>query len=270
MRLGVSSYTYVWSIGVPGFPQPAKPLTAMQLVDRARQAGVHVLQVADNLPLDRLSPKELDELRDHAREKEVDLEVGTWGIQPEQLRTYLQIAQRLSSPLVRTVIDTELQATRDEIVSAIKPVLPEFAQAGVTLAIENHDLLRAAHLAQIVAQCDSQFVGVCLDTANSLGCGEDLFTVLGLLAPYVVNVHYKDFVAHRLPHKKGFTIEGCPAGDGLVNFLGLMSALEKRDYDGNVMIELWPPPEATLEQSIEKEIMWANLSVDFLRQFILA
>lgn len=27
MRLGLSSYTYVWAIGVPGHPQPAQQLT---------------------------------------------------------------------------------------------------------------------------------------------------------------------------------------------------------------------------------------------------
>jgi sugar phosphate isomerase/epimerase len=270
MRLGISSYTYVWSVGVPGFPQPARPLTAMQLVERSAELGVYVLQIADNLPLDRLTMKELDELLRVAREREVDLEVGTWGVEPAQLKTYLGVAQRLGSPIVRTIIDAkDWPKGRNETVAAIKSALPDFSEAGVTLAIENHDRIPAADLAEILKQCESQFVGVCLDTANSIGCGEDLHTVLRLLAPWVVNVHYKDFVGRRLPHNKGFVIEGCPAGDGLVSLSTLVRGLGERSENASVIVELWPPPEATIEESMAKEEAWARQSVDYLRQFII-
>jgi sugar phosphate isomerase/epimerase len=243
-------------------------MTAIKLVDKAREMGIYVVQIADNLPLDRLTERELDNLRDYAREREVDLEVGTWGIKPDQLKTYLEIAKRLSSPIVRTVVAAaEGPLASDEAVSAIKSVLPEFASARVTLAIENHDLVPAAELAKILKRCESEYVRICLDTANSLGCGEDLHTVLRSLAPYVANVHYKDFVARRLPHNKGFIIEGCPAGSGLVDLLALMRCVKERSP--NVIVELWPPPEATIEQSMAKEETWARESVDYLRQFIL-
>jgi sugar phosphate isomerase/epimerase len=271
MRLGISSYTYVWSIGVPGFPQPARPLTAIELVDRADEMGVYVVQIADNLPLDRLTARELDTLRNYARERGVGLEVGTWGIKPEQLLTYLEIAKRLQSPIVRTVIGSEGGGPGlDHHVLAIKSVLPEYEQTGVVLAIENHDELYTDDLAWIVEQCDSPSVGICFDTANSLGLGEDLRTVLSSLGPSVQNIHFKDYVAHRLPHKKGFIIEGCPAGKGLVNILDLMRHLGESSVRASIIVELWPPPEATIEESIAKEEAWARESVQYLRQYIVA
>src|SRR5947199_328883 len=131
MRLGISSYTYVWAARVPGYPAPGKPLTAAGLhtyvwaarvpgypapgkpltaaglLEKAAELGVDVVQIADNLPLDRLSSAEIDELASQARDRKLRLEVGTCGIEPGHLRTYLNLAASLHSPLVRVVIDTD-------------------------------------------------------------------------------------------------------------------------------------------------------------------
>ena len=47
---------------------------------------------------------------------------------------------------------------------------------------------RAKSLAEIIERAGGEGVGICLDTANSLGCGEDVFTVLRTLAPWIVKV----------------------------------------------------------------------------------
>src|SRR5262245_46995842 len=113
MRLGISSYTFVWAVGVAGYPQPARPLTVDGLLDKAADLGVKVVQIADNLPLHRLSQGELDRLAERAAEQGVALEVGTAGLMPDQLRQYLAVAVRLHSPFLRVVIDSdELQPSR--------------------------------------------------------------------------------------------------------------------------------------------------------------
>ena len=269
MRLGISSYTFVWAVGVPGYPQPPQPLTAEGLIAKAVELGVRVVQIADNLPLERLTEPELDRLANLASERGIALEIGTCGIASANLRTFLQLAQRLKSPLVRTLIDTETsQPSADEAVAALRTVLPAFAENDVTLAIENHDRFPAATLAGIIERCDSRHVGICLDTANALGCGEDIHTVLRALGPYVVNVHIKDFRVQRLPHKKGFVVEGCPAGQGLLDIQRLLADLRELGRDPSMILELWPPPEATLEASIVKEDAWTRESIDYLRQYV--
>src|SRR5262245_10741471 len=226
MRLGISSYTYVWSVGVPGFPQPRHPLTAEGLLAKATELGARVVQLADNLPLDRLSTAELQRLSSQAAEREISLEVGMCGIEPVQLRRYLDLAVRLRSPIVLVVIDTaEVHPAPDEVVMTLRKILPEFARAGVSLAIENHDRFKSATLNEIIERCGGRRIGICLDTANSLGCGEDLQTVLRTLGPHVVNLHLKDFRAVRLAHQKGFVVEGCPAGKGLVDVPHLLTEL---------------------------------------------
>ena len=49
MRLGISSYTFGFAVGADG-SRPVNALTAIGLVDRAKQMGVGVLQIADNMP----------------------------------------------------------------------------------------------------------------------------------------------------------------------------------------------------------------------------
>jgi sugar phosphate isomerase/epimerase len=271
MRLGVSSHTFVWAVGVPGFPQPARPLSASGLLDRAAELGVRVVQIADNLPLDRLPQAELQSLAAKAGDLGIDLEVGTCGIQPQHLLNYLRLATVLRSPLMRVVIDTEEdQPPEDAVVRSLRQVLPQYEQAGVTLAIENHDRFPAASLAGILQRCESPRVGVCLDTANSLGCGEDLHTVLRTLGRWVVNLHIKDFAVTRLPHKKGFVVEGRPAGAGQLDIPGLLAELKALGREANAILELWPPPEPTSEASIAKEAAWTRQSIDYLRRYITA
>ena len=104
-RLGISTFCYPYAVGVPGFA-PQRPMTACELVDRAADLHVPVLQIGDNLPLHLLPEDALERLSRRAAEREITLEIGTRGIWPEHLLRYLAIADSLHAKLVRVVIDT--------------------------------------------------------------------------------------------------------------------------------------------------------------------
>lgn len=268
MRLGISSWTYAWAIGVPGHP-PERPMDAVGLLDKAAELGVYVVQVADNLPLDQLAPSELDVFTKRAAELNINIEVGTRGIGHDNLRTYLRLAERLKSPILRVVIDTaDHHPEADEVVDILKRIIPEFERAGVCLAIENHDRFKATTLADIIQRIGSQHVGVCLDTVNSFGALEGPEVVLDALGPLVVNLHVKDFTIFRVGHMMGFTVEGRPAGQGRLNVPWLLKELSALGLDPNAILELWTPPEETLSATIEKEDAWAVTSVEYLRTLI--
>jgi sugar phosphate isomerase/epimerase len=268
MRLGIGSYTYTWAVGVPGhFPE--RPLRVLDLLDRAAELGVHLVQIADNLPLDRLSPTELSGLEKQASDLDISIEVGTRGIRHDHLRTYLRLAERLRSPILRVVVDTaDHHPGEDEVVDTLKEIMPEFGRAGVCLAIENHDRFKAKTLAGIVERINSQHIGICLDTVNSFGALEGPEVVLGTLGPLVVNLHVKDFTIFRANHMMGFTVEGRPAGQGHLNIPWLLGQLRRLGLDPNAILELWTPPEETLSATITKEHAWAVSSVEYLRELI--
>ncbi len=269
MRLGIGSYTYPWSVGVHGYSLPPQPLSAARLLVTATELGVGVVQVADNLPLDRLGEGKLDALARDAGRLGIALEVGTRGIAPDLLRRYVGIAARLGSPILRTVIDTpHHRPDPEDVVEAFRSAMPDCERAGVCLAVENHDRFRADTLAGILDRVGSPHVGICLDTANSIGCVENLDTLVAALGRRIVNLHLKDYCISRLPHHNGFVVEGRPAGRGQLDIPRLLAAIREGGRDPNVIVELWTPPEATAAETIAKEESWARESVRYLRRFL--
>jgi sugar phosphate isomerase/epimerase len=139
------------------------------------------------------------------------------------------------------------------------------------LGIENHDRFSAAELRAIIQAIDSPQVGICLDTANSIGAGEDLSTVLTALADYTVNLHIKDFAIERLPYLMGFTVEGRPAGSGRLDVAALWRRMAQVPRCRSAIIELWTPPildasgAVDMEATVAKEAIWARISLQHVR-----
>jgi sugar phosphate isomerase/epimerase len=268
MKLGISSYTYTWAVGLPG-QRPDKPLTAADLLDRAAELAVDVVQFADNLPLHELGEPALEALGARAAEVGIAIEVGTRGIAADILELYLAICKQLSSSILRVVTDTaDHHPTEDEVVAAVRAVEPALARAGVCLAIENHDRFPAACLVSILERIGSPQVGICLDTANSFGALEGPEVVIQTLAPWTVNLHVKDFAIRRAPHMMGFAIEGRPAGRGRLNIPHLLDRLRGMGRNPNAILELWTPPEENLPATIAKEEAWAAESIRYLRRLL--
>ncbi len=158
----------------------------------------------------------------------------------------------------------------NEVIATFRALMPDFERAGVTLAIENHDRFKVQVLIDILHQLDSARIGICLDTVNSFGAGEGVETVVEALAPYVVNLHVKDFTIHRHRHMLGFEVEGTPAGQGMLNLPWLLGRLRDYGRDPNAILETWPPPENDLARTIQKENAWVQESIRYLRTLIQA
>ena len=119
---------------------------------------------------------------------------------------------------------------------------------------------------QIIEKAGSPYVGICLDCANSFGAGEGFKEVVNCLAPHVVNLHLKEISIKRKYHMMGFDIEGRPFGEGLMPLEWILSTLTPECR--TAVLELWTPPEDTLEETIIKERNWAKQSIDYLRKHI--
>jgi sugar phosphate isomerase/epimerase len=268
MRLGLSSYTYTWAVGVPG-SMPSKPLSAFDLVDKAVHSEVKLVQIADNISLADFSAEELNNLISYAGNKNVAFEFGSKGLTPEHTIRCLRIAERISSPILRMVIDAQgYNPDLQLIISIIRDLLPEFSSRNIQLAIENHDRIKAREFEKIIQSVGSEWVGICLDSVNSMGAGEGFEEVSKILLPYTINLHIKDFTIRRLSHKMGIIIEGAPAGKGMLNILDLVNKLYFTNSCQSAIIELWTPPEKEVEDTIIKEERWANESIEYLKSII--
>ncbi len=263
MKLGISSYTYTWSVGMPGY-KPSRPWDELMLLQKAAELGVDCLQIADNLPLHGMEEKRLSGLKQAAENANIDLEVGARGMVPELLSRYIEIADLMGSPILRFVIDGPgFTPSVEEVVTIIKGALPELERKGIRLAIENHERLTAREFLEIVQGSESELVGICLDSVNSMGAGEGIETITTFLAPYAFNLHIKEFIVERHPHMMGFSIEGRPVGQGQLPLGWMLEQLGPQCR--SAILESWTPPEATLEETMAKEEDWAKQSIAYLK-----
>lgn len=268
MKLGISSFTFPWAIGGIEPDQPVV-MSAFDLLERAHELKADVLQIADNLPIGQLIETDLLKLKAQANQYAIDLEVGTRGIKSENLENFLRIAKLLGSPILRVVIDSKgHEPTISEIVQLLKPFEPKFKEAEIKLAIENHDRLTCAEFNEIIDQVGADWVGICLDTVNSLGAVEAPNTVIPALAPRAINVHMKDFEIVRTNGQMGFTVRGTALGEGRLDIAEVVTAVGGRNREITAVIELWTPRQDSYEATVALENEWAKISVTNLRKSI--
>jgi sugar phosphate isomerase/epimerase len=216
--------------------------------------------------LAKLEVARLDRLASRARTENVRLEIGARGVTADRVVDHLAIARRVGARLLRFVIDdADYHPTPREVSKILKYCAPLLD--GIILGIENHDRFSAAALREIIESVQSDSIGVCLDTANSLGAGEGIGAVATLLAPVTVNLHIKDFQIERVPHLMGFTVTGRPAGSGMLDLPELLRQLAPFKRCETAVLELWTPPEQQVEKTIAKEAAWAVQSLAFLRPY---
>jgi sugar phosphate isomerase/epimerase len=78
----------------------------------------------------------------------------------------------------------------------------------------------------------------------------------------------KDFAVLRVWHMMGFNVEGRPAGKGQLDLPWLIETLRAAGRDPNAILELWPPEQSALEETIALEDAWAVESILYLRRLI--
>ncbi|MDF2923813.1 MAG: hypothetical protein K0R57_2727 [Paenibacillaceae bacterium] len=261
MQLGIGTYTFTWAIGVKGWEQPRRPMGPLELLRTAAQQGIRLVQFADNMPLHELPQPLLKELGQLARQLGITIEVGTRGTDPEHLARYLLLARQLNAGLCRTLITV---ADMDQAYRDIASVLPDFAGEQVVLAVENHGLHTTSQLKELFRRLDSPYVGSCLDTVNSFGALEAPGQVIRELAPYVVNLHIKDFAIRRVSHMMGYEVLGTPAGEGRLNIPELLRIIRELGRTPTAILELWTPYTNTMEETIRMEREWYARSMDYL------
>lgn len=266
MIVGISSFTYGWGVGLEGY-RPQNPVDENQLVQRALQFGLRCLQMGDNLPVHEFDDQRKARFREILQKNHFRIELGARGMTEENLKNYIDLSAYFNAPLLRFVVDgPDYFPSPDTIILILRNALPELKKNGLALGIENHDRFKSRSLAKIIESVGSEHVGICLDCANSIGAGEGIGYVAEILGPYTINLHFKEFTAIRLPHKMGFTICGERLGYGLLEPDSLMQEILKHNRCQSAILEQWVPPEDNLEASIEKEKLWAEEGIAYLKK----
>lgn len=264
MNCGIGSFAFGWGARI-GRP----PMDEFALVAFAQRHGVGVVQLGDNLPLHERSARQRAVLKAAADATGVTLELGARGLNEAHLQTYLGMCVEMRASLLRFVVDaTGHEPALLELTGLLRNAAPALTAAGVTLGIENHDRFRSADLRHLIDDVGSPHVGICLDTANSLGAGEGLEHVAEWLAPVTVNLHVKDVTIRRVAHQMGFAVTGCTLGEGRLPIRPLIERLRARGYTGSVILEGWCPPDFDDAATVAGELASAEAGLQVLKQWL--
>lgn len=270
MKIGLGSYAFRWSIGIKDI-QPAKPMTAMEVLEIAHQHGLAVVQYADNMPLDRLSVEEHLALKQRADSYGMALELGTQSFNAKELARYIPIGERIGSKILRVALDAEdALIPVPELAAQLRELLPDGKRAGLRFAIENHFNYPSSRMVELLDVVADDALGVCLDVANSICAGEWPMTTVKILAPYTINLHLKDYEITPDPYGVGFRIHGTPLGEGRAEIEEILGSLSHCPADMSVILEHWLPPSGDMEATRHLEHEWLKRTIDAAKRLVPA
>lgn len=260
--IGLGTYAFFWQHS----DRVEQPLGLIDVLERTREFDVDVFQVCDWAPLLTLSDGELREAALAARRLGVRIELGTKGVAPEHLRTFLRLAEIFDAALVRSMTYAPgLGPTLDEAAGMLAEVLPEFEAAGVTLALETYEQIPTADLVALVERVGSDRLGICLDPANVVAGLELPKDAVERCAPLTRNIHAKDFAFARQDGWVGFTYSGAPMGEGLHDYPHLLDTVRPDERDVNQIVEHWLPWQGDPDTTVRTEQEWTSTALDYLR-----
>jgi len=267
--VGISSYSYPYAC--KGFPG-SSVFSAEDLIDKAEELGVGCVQYGDNMPLEHLDDEQLAGLRRRAGSKGIVIEAGMRHASAERLTRYIHIAELLGAHLLRVIIDDREGAFEpdvDQVLTIINDALPLLEEKGIILGIENHDRFTVDEYAALVKKAGSRYVGMVVDTTNSLSTEESCENVLENLGPYCVCLHIKDYRISRIPGGLGLMITGACLGEGRMDAKTAVETAGKlSDRDFNVILESWMQPCETMEETLKQEAAWAAAGVEELKKLV--
>ncbi|GAA4673312.1 sugar phosphate isomerase/epimerase family protein [Phytohabitans rumicis] len=247
--IGLSTYAFFW-----------EPLTVEDMLDRTIELGADAFQICDHPAVADFDAARLDALAARALAGGVALELGTRGTAVAHLDAYLGIAERLGARLVRTMVTGP--AADEELTE----VLPRYAAAGVTIALETYEKVPAADLVALVERVGHPNLGICLDPANGVAALDHPDRVVDVTAAHVVNLHVKDFAFTRDEGWVGFRLAGCPLGEGQLDLDRLFARVRPAERGISQIIEHWLPWQGDEAATVALERTWTAHNLAYLRR----
>lgn len=272
--LGIGSWTYPYHCGLGESISSAlkfEPvMTAQDLISKAYENQISCVQIADNLPLEKLSSEAVRDIGSFAAERNISIETGLRGATASNISRMLNISSMLNSKLLRCVIDNgDYKPEVEEVITLFRSFLPELRERGIVLGIENHDRLLSEEFASIMSALDDPCYGIVLDTTNSLSKEEPLQTVIDNLACYTVCLHLKDYTIRRIQGSVGLEIVGTPLGQGRQNVKKILNAVKTQaQQDFSTIIEFWMPAYGSIDYLLLEEDRWVEESIDYIKGLI--
>lgn len=220
---------------------------AYQLMDMAVRHGLKGAEFPPDDCLPDLKPDTLKKARDYAQERGLFLVADGGQVEPELFKRLIPAAQALGAPTLRCVLSGILGGDRRPMAGrweahlkhcliVLREAIPIAEAHGVTIAVENHSDATSHDLLWLFQELNSDHIGLNLDVGNVLAVCEEPFGYTNRLAPYLRNIHLKDY--NLFPSDEGYRMGRCALGKGVVDFPGLLALIDQHQPGLTKTIEL--------------------------------
>jgi 3-oxoisoapionate decarboxylase len=118
----------------------------------------------------------------------------------------------------------------------IAAAVPIVERHRMPLGIENHKDWRVEQQLALLEQYSSEYLGVCLDTGNNLAVLDDPIETVEKLAPWTVNVHFKDMAMEEC--ESGFLLSEVPLGEGMLDMPRITGIIRRARPDVRFSLEM--------------------------------
>ena len=118
----------------------------------------------------------------------------------------------------------------------IAAAVPILERHRMPLGLENHKDFRVDQQVALLEQYSSEYLGVSLDTGNNVTVLDDPIETIQKLAPYTVNVHFKDMAAEET--RDGFRISEVPLGEGMLDIPRMTAIVRAARPEANFSLEM--------------------------------
>ncbi len=172
------------------------------------------------------------------------------------------MAQRTTNRFTK---DPPLDEQLTRIITNLRPLAAVAAEAGITIALENHCDYRGSEIAQVIQAVDSHALRAALDTGNPFTSFEDPLDAAQALAPLACTTHLKDcrIVPLGIAGMAPWIPVGCALGEGNValrEILELLAQVAPNPTTLPLIVEVnWPPAGQAITDLMHS-------SVAFIRQ----
>ncbi|UCC98221.1 MAG: sugar phosphate isomerase/epimerase [Phycisphaerales bacterium] len=106
----------------------------------------------------------------------------------------------------------------------------------IRLAIENHKDWRIGQMLDMLKRLGSEYVGVCVDTGNSIALLEEPMSVVEAYAPCAFSAHLKDLEVAE--YDEGFLLADVVLGQGRLDLPKMVDVLRKANPDIRFSLEM--------------------------------
>ncbi len=240
-------------VGLNSYCLRALKWTDRQILDYALSLKLDGVFAQDSLDPERDKIEHWRELGRYAKQTGLHLETGMGAVLPvgstdpegarKQLLIGLERAKACNSPLVRCLTAPDrahlppapVKQNIEAMAKLLQSVRPQFTDAGIKIAIENHKDFQAWEMRELIETAGKDWVGSYLDTGNPVFVVEDPVVTVETLAPYALCAHLRDSVVYERPG--GAMVEWVPLGEGNVDFHKIVEIIHRIKPDIYIYIK---------------------------------